>query len=78
MLALIDPNVTINIINDEHIVRKVKPELPERVENVIMCKNPRCITSVEKYIPHVFTLVDRATGQYRCQYCDEIYTVGKD
>ncbi|MBA4365420.1 MAG: aspartate carbamoyltransferase regulatory subunit [Coprothermobacter sp.] len=78
MLALIDPNVTINVIEDEHIVRKVKPELPERVEDIIKCKNPRCITSVEKYVPHVFTLVNRELGQYRCQYCDEIYTVGQD
>lgn len=78
MLALIDPNVTINVIEDEHVVRKVKPELPERVENIIVCKNPRCITSVEKYVPQVFTLVDREHGQYRCAYCDELYTVGKD
>ena len=78
MLALIDPNVTVNVIEDEHIVRKVKPELPKRVEDIIKCKNPRCITSVEKYVPQVFTLVNRELGQYRCQYCDEIYTVGKD
>lgn len=78
MLALIDPNVTVNVIENEHIVRKVKPELPMRVEDVIKCKNPRCITSVEKYVPQVFTLVNRKLGQYRCQYCDEIYTVGKD
>ncbi len=78
MLALIDPHLTINIIENEHIVRKVKPELPERVVDVIRCKNPRCITSVEKYVPHIFTLVNRERGEYRCQYCDEIYTVGKD
>lgn len=78
VLALIDPNVTINVIEDERIVRKVKPQLPERVENIITCKNPRCITSVEKYIPQVFTLVNGELGEYRCQYCDEIYTVGKD
>jgi aspartate carbamoyltransferase regulatory subunit len=78
MLALIDPSVTINIIENEHITRKVKPELPERVEDVIKCKNPRCVTSVEKYVPHIFTLVNRELGQYRCQYCDEVYTVGKD
>ncbi|MCX6083850.1 MAG: aspartate carbamoyltransferase regulatory subunit [Caldiserica bacterium] len=78
MLALIDPNVTINVIEDEHIVHKVKPDLPDHVEDIIKCKNPRCVTSVEKYVPHVFTLVNRELGQYRCQYCDEIYTVGKD
>ncbi|MDO9099152.1 MAG: aspartate carbamoyltransferase regulatory subunit [Caldisericota bacterium] len=78
MLALIDPSVTINVIENEHITRKVKPELPERVEDVIKCKNPRCVTSIEKYVPHIFTLVNRELGQYRCQYCDEVYTVGKD
>jgi aspartate carbamoyltransferase regulatory subunit len=73
VLGLLDPNVTINIIENEIITRKVKLELPEKVENVIKCKNPRCITSIEKYVPHIFYLVNEATGEYRCQYCDEIY-----
>ncbi|HEY5563838.1 MAG TPA: aspartate carbamoyltransferase regulatory subunit [Clostridiaceae bacterium] len=73
VLGLLDPNVTINIIENEIITRKVKLELPEKVENVIRCKNPRCVTSVERYIPNVFYLVDENTGEYRCQYCDEIY-----
>jgi aspartate carbamoyltransferase regulatory subunit len=72
VLGLLDPNVTINIIENETITGKVKLELPEKVENVIRCKNPRCVTSIEKYIPHVFHLVDKNTGEYRCEYCDEI------
>ncbi|AFS77776.1 aspartate carbamoyltransferase regulatory chain [Gottschalkia acidurici 9a] len=74
VLGLIDPNLTINIIEDEVIKEKIKLKIPERVDDVIKCKNPRCITSVEKYITHTFFLVDEERGQYRCQYCDEIYT----
>jgi aspartate carbamoyltransferase regulatory subunit len=71
LLGLIDPNITVNIIKDEVIVEKYRPKLPERVENVIKCKNPRCITSTESYIPHIFRLVDPEKGIYRCVYCDE-------
>src|SRR5450756_634516 len=74
MLALIDPNVTVNVIKDEVIVRKVKPELPELVDDVSNCKTPRCITPVEKYIPQVFTLVNRDLCLYNCKSSDEIYT----
>lgn len=51
----------------------IEPQLPEEVENVIRCKNPRCITTVEKYVPHRFYLANKATGEYRCKYCDEAY-----
>ena len=74
VLGLIDPNITIDIIEDEKIKEKMKLSLPERVEDIIKCKNPRCVTSIEKYSPHVFYLVDEKKGEYRCQYCDEIYT----
>lgn len=75
MLGLLDPNITINLIEDEEIKSKIKLSLPEKVENVIICKNPRCITSIEKYVPHIFHLVDREKGEYRCEYCDEIVKV---
>lgn len=73
VLGFIDPNITIDIIENEVIKEKISLKLPERVENVMKCKNPRCITSVEKYVPHVFYLVDEEKGEYRCKYCDEIY-----
>jgi aspartate carbamoyltransferase regulatory subunit len=72
VLGLIDPNITINIIEDEIITRKIKLEIPTRVENVLICKNPRCVTSVEEYVPHVFHLVDYDNREYRCEYCDDI------
>lgn len=72
VLGLIDPSITINVIKDEKIVNKIKLELPEKVENVIICKNPRCITSVEKYAPNIFHLIDAKNKEYRCEYCDEI------
>ena len=77
VLGFIDPDITVNVIQDSQIVRKIKMELPERVENVVKCKNPRCITVTESYVPSVFRLVDRQTGQYRCEYCDQMCTAGK-
>ncbi len=77
ILGLIDPNITVDIIEKEAIREKIKLSLPHKVENIIKCKNPRCITSVEKYVPHVFHLVDHARGEYRCEYCDEIYRVSE-
>jgi len=75
VLGLIDPNITVDIIENEVIREKIKLSLPDKVENVIKCKNPRCITSIEKYVTHVFYLVDHAKGEYRCKYCDEIYKI---
>jgi aspartate carbamoyltransferase regulatory subunit len=72
LLGLIDPNITVNIIENEVITEKINLQLPERVEDVIICKNPRCITSTEKYISHVFHLVNSEQRTYRCEYCDEI------
>ncbi|MFD3157750.1 aspartate carbamoyltransferase regulatory subunit [Haloimpatiens sp. FM7330] len=73
MLGLMDPNITVNIIEDDKIKEKIKLSLPKKVENLIKCKNPRCITSIEKYIPHKFYLVDEEKSEYRCEYCDEAY-----
>ncbi|MGV8983384.1 aspartate carbamoyltransferase regulatory subunit [Clostridium sp.] len=72
VLGFIDPNITINIISGEEIENKVKLRLPDKIEHVIKCDNPRCITSVEQEILHSFYLADREKGEYRCIYCDEI------
>ena len=76
VLGFIDPNISIAVIKDEKIVRKIKMELPERVENVIKCKNPRCITITEHYVPSVFLLANREKGLYRCMYCDAAFSAG--
>lgn len=70
ILGYIDPNVTINVIKDSVCVEKIHPQLPERLTNIIQCKNPRCITSVEQEIPHIFKLTDQKNGEYRCIYCE--------
>ena len=70
VLAYIDPNITVNIIQDGKLVEKRKPELPELLVDVIQCKNPRCITSTEQGIQHVFKLTDRERREYRCLYCE--------
>ncbi|MCY6369685.1 aspartate carbamoyltransferase regulatory subunit [Clostridium ganghwense] len=74
ILGLIDPNITITIIENEVSKEKVSLNLPKEVENVLECKNPRCITSIEKDIPQQFYLVDEDNREYRCKYCDEAYT----
>ena len=72
ILGLIDPNITVNVIQNEVITEKIKLQLPDIVEDVLLCKNPRCITSTEKYIPHIFHLESPEARSYRCEYCDEI------
>jgi len=72
LLGLIDPNITVNIIENQAITKKIKLQLPDRVEDVLVCKNPRCITSSEKYITHVFHLDNHELRLYRCEYCDDI------
>ena len=71
VLGYIDHTITVNIIRDERIVEKRCLSLPNRLVNVIHCKNPRCITSVEQELPHIFYLADKEKEVYRCQYCDE-------
>ena len=70
VLGYIDPDVTINIIKNGERVEKRHPELPDRIENVIKCENPRCITSQETDIPHIFKLTERENRVYRCIYCE--------
>ena len=71
VLGYIDHTITVNIIRDERIVDKRCLSLPDRLVNVIHCKNPRCITSVEQELPHIFYLADKEKEVYRCQHCDE-------
>ncbi|MDD6142722.1 MAG: aspartate carbamoyltransferase regulatory subunit, partial [bacterium] len=73
LLAYIDPGVTVNIIRDGKLVEKRKPDMPERIVNVMKCKNPRCITQVEQELDHVFMLTDRKNQVYRCIYCETQY-----
>ena len=70
VLGYLDPGITVTYIADGKKVRRVHLELPERVSGVITCKNPRCITSTEQELPHVFKLTDRENGIYRCVYCE--------
>jgi len=73
ILGFIDHNITVNIIKDEIICEKKCLHLPEKMTNVIKCKNPRCITSIEQELDHVFLLTDPKTKTYRCRYCEEKY-----
>lgn len=70
LIGYVDPNITVNIIVDGVRVEKRQLKLPETITNVIRCKNPRCITSVEQELPQVFKLRDREKRVYRCLYCE--------
>jgi len=70
VIAYVDPHATVNIIRNEELVEKKAIQLPERLVNVVKCKNPRCITTTEQELPHLFLLTDREKGIYRCRYCE--------
>ena len=74
ILGFIDHNITVNVIKDGEIVEKKALKLPESITNVIKCKNPRCITSIEQELPHIFVLTDPEKEVYRCKYCEEQYS----
>ena len=71
VLGYIDPNITVNHIKDGEIIKKENMKLPMELKNVLTCSNPRCITSVEQEIDHIFRLSNPATKSYRCVYCEE-------
>lgn len=73
IVGFIDPNITVNVIENGEIVEKKKLELPNEIRNVIRCKNPRCITSIEQGLDQVFVLTDKQKAVYRCKYCEEKY-----
>lgn len=73
VLAFIDHNITVNVIKDGEIVDKKALVLPKMIKNVIKCHNPRCITSIEQELPHIFFLADEEKEVYRCKYCEEKY-----
>ena len=74
ILGFIDHNITVNIIKNGEIVKKKELTLPKKVTNVIKCKNPRCITSIEQELDQVFYLTDEEKQVYRCKYCEEKYS----
>ena len=72
VLGYIDPNITINVIENDKKVKKFHPELKIELIDIVKCKNPRCITSVERGLKHICILKDKETARYRCKYCDSV------
>ncbi len=70
VLGFIDQNITIDVIENEVCVKKYHPELPAEIRDIVRCKNPRCISTVEQELPQIFRLTDRKNKVYRCVYCD--------
>jgi len=73
VLGFIDHKITVNIIKDDRVVEKKTLKLPKQIKNVAKCKNPRCITSIEQELDHIFVLTDEKREIYRCKYCEEKY-----
>ena len=73
IVGFIDHNITVNVIENGEIIAKKKLQLPKEIRNVIRCKNPRCITSIEQGLDQVFILTDPEREIYRCRYCEEKY-----
>lgn len=73
ILGFIDHNITVNVIKGDKIVEKKSVTLPRQIKNVIVCKNPRCITSIEQGLDQIFVLTDEEREIYRCKYCEEKY-----
>ena len=69
-LGYIDESITVNIIKDGKLFKRKHLEVPERVVNILKCKNPRCITTTEQELPHIFKLTNREKKVYRCIYCE--------
>ena len=74
VIGYIDHNITVDVIKDGKVQEKRKLQLPKKLVNVIHCKNPRCITSSEQEIDHIFYLADEENEVYRCKYCEEAYS----
>lgn len=75
VLGFVDETITVNVIDDQKIIKKINVELPETVEDILKCKNPRCISTSERNIVHKFELIDRDEKLYRCVYCDHIFNM---
>ena len=73
ILGYLDPQISITVIENGHVSKKIRPEQPKRLVNVIKCKNPRCITSMEEGCDHIFALTP--SGRYRCMYCEQEFSV---
>lgn len=74
-VAIIDPNATVNFIEDEKVVEKKQLELPEESNGILKCQNPTCVSTTERNIESKFILIDREEKMYKCAYCDHIYDV---
>ena len=70
VIGYVDPGATVNIIRDGRLAEKKQIRMPERLENVIRCKNPRCVSTTEQELPQIFLLTDRVKKEYRCMWCE--------
>ncbi len=70
VIGYVDPGATVNLIRDGELREKKQIQMPEKLVNVIACRNPRCITGTEQEIDQIFFLADREKKEYRCAYCE--------
>ena len=70
VIGFVDPEATVNVIKNGRLIEKRSIDMPETLTNVIKCKNPRCITSSEQELDHIFEITDKENKEYRCLYCE--------
>ena len=76
-VAFVAPQATVNVIKNGEIIEKRRMTMPKEIKGVLKCHNPRCISSVEQELPHIFYLADEKNGIYRCRYCEEKHSYGE-
>ncbi len=69
-VGYVDPGITVNIIKDGKLAKRSHIDLPDEIVDIVKCKNPRCITTIEQELPQIFRLTDRENRVYRCKYCE--------
>lgn len=74
-VSIIDPTATVNIIENEEVVKKLNLELPERAIDILTCQNPKCVSTSERGVQSEFILIDKEEKTYKCAYCGHIYDV---
>ena len=74
-VSIIDPTATINIIENEKVVKKLELELPERATDILTCQNPKCISTSEREVQSEFILINKEEKTYKCAFCGHIYDV---
>ena len=74
-ISILVPGVTVKAIKDFKVHSKVVVQTPREIRNLLLCKNPKCITNEEKHVETFFTAVDEDVKMVKCNYCERIFNI---